>query len=120
MNEQNINRDRVDRRKSARVRSSESVRLFILDAHGTPMAERFCAGVDQSPSGMAIRTPGSLDPGVRVIVVSPTGEQPDIWLACVNHVRICDDGSRILGLERLEMCATIAQAPWLATLRAVA
>jgi len=110
----------TDRRRAVRQRLCETIRLFILDPEGMPMAERFCAGLDASPLGLSVRTPGSLDPGVRVIVVSPTGEQPDIWLGCVNHVRICDDGSRVLGLERLQMCDRIAQSSWLSALRAAA
>ena len=95
-------------------------RLFVLGSDGEPVAERFCSGVDQSEIGLSVRTPGTLDPGVRVIVVYQGESEPEILLAHVVHVRICDDGSRVLGLERMDMCDQIAQSPWLQVLRKAA
>jgi len=92
----------------------------VLGTDGHPVAERYCAGVDVSSTGIGVRTPGTLEPGARVIVVFARGAETDIWLASVVHVRLCQDGSRILGLDRLEMCETVEGSPWLRALRAAA
>lgn len=108
-----------ERRSAQRHTIADAVRLFVLDPDGKPVAERYCAGVNLSPKGIAVRTPGTLDPGSRVIVVVGV-ENPDIWLACVAHVQVCPDGTRVLGLEKLQMSDAIATAQWLAALRAAA
>lgn len=121
MNEQEAIKPRgADERRAVRHPLESRVRLFVLGTDGHPVAERFCAGVDVSSTGIGVRTPGTLDPGSRVIVVFTRGTEPDIWLASVVHVRVCPDGSRILGLDRLEMCETVEGSPWLRALRAAA
>lgn len=108
-----------ERRRENRERVTGPVRLFVLGPSGRPVAERYCVSLDHSPRGIAVRTPGALAPGSRVIVVLGN-TAAEIWLACVAHVHRRPDGSRVLGLERLEMPEAIAEAPWLAALRAVA
>lgn len=110
----------VERRSQPRAPMSDAVRLFVIGPDGEPVAERFCAGVDQSSQGISVRTPGTLDPGVRVVVVNQGKTEPRIWLACVAHVQICDDGTRVLGLHRIDMCETLAGAPWMSVLRSAA
>jgi hypothetical protein len=110
---------RPERRKAVREPTGVPVRLFVLGPGGRPVAERFCAGVDISPRGIAVRTPGPLMPGSRVIVVMG-GPEPEVWLACVAHVRQRPDNTRVLGLERLDMSEELARASWLAALRAAA
>lgn len=110
----------ADERRAVREPLETSVRLFVLGTDGHPVAERFCAGVDVSTTGIGVRTPGTLDPGSRVIVVFSRGLEPDVWLATVVHVRVCTDGSRVLGLNKLEMCKSVASTPWLQALRAAA
>ncbi len=121
MGEAEINGARgSERRSEVRVPMLEAVRLFVIGPDGEPVAERFCAGVDRSSQGISVRTPGTLDPGVRVIVVNQGDSEPRIWLACVAHVRICPDGTRVLGLERIDMCEQLARTPWMSVLRSAA
>jgi hypothetical protein len=109
-----------ERRREPRVPMSDTVRLFVIGPDGEPVAERFCAGVDQNAQGISVRTPGTLDPGVRVIVMNQGEVEPRIWLACVAHVQICQDGTRVLGLERIDMCEQLARTPWMSVLRSAA
>lgn len=102
-----------DRRGAERLESVTGVRLIILGPDYIPIAERSCSSVNLSSIGLAVATPGVLEPGTNVVVSMPAGEGTEVWLGCVAHSRIKPDGSRVVGIERREMPAGLAAAPWL-------
>lgn len=112
--------DREERRNAERASESAGVRLIVLGPNHVPVAERYCSGIDRSPIGLGISTPGSLEPGTLVLVLMPGEPTFDVWLACVAHCRLKPDGSRVIGLERREMPAALMAASWLEVLRSAA
>lgn len=109
-----------DRRAAERRESVAGVRLFVLGPDYVPIAERHCSSVNLSSIGLAVSTPGALEPGTHVMVSVPDGEGVEVWLACVAHCRLKPDGSRVVGLERRDMPAGLAVAPWVSVLRSAA
>lgn len=109
-----------DRRAAERRESVTGVRLFVLGPDYVPIAERYCSSVNLSSIGLAVSTPGALEPGTHVMVSVPAGEGVEVWLACVAHCRLKPDGSRVVGLERRDMPAGLAGAPWVSVLRSAA
>lgn len=109
-----------ERRATERHECVTGVRLIVLGPDYIPIAERHCSSVNLSAMGLAVSTPGALEPGTNVLVSMPGGDGVEVWLGCVAHCRLKPDGSRVVGLERREMPASLAAAPWLAVLRAAA
>ncbi|MCL4222102.1 MAG: hypothetical protein KJZ65_12125 [Phycisphaerales bacterium] len=111
-----------DRRAAERRECVTGVRLIVLGPDYVPIAERFCSSLNLSPVGLAVSTPGPLEPGTHVLVCMPAaqGQGVDVWLACVAHCRLKPDGTRVVGLERRDMPANLAAAPWVSVLRSAA
>lgn len=112
--------DDANRRARPRRSIDAGVRLIVLGPGFVPVAERYCLGIDLSPIGLAITTPGTLEPGTMVVVLMPVNHVFDIWLACVVHTRLTPEGSRVIGLERRPMPAELMSAAWLEVLRSAA
>lgn len=112
--------DSVNRRARPRRPIDAGVRLFVLGPGLIPVAERYCQGVDLSPIGLAVATPGVLEPGTMVVVLMPASPVFDVWLACVAHARMTPEGSWVIGLERRPMPAELLSAAWMEVLRSAA
>lgn len=115
-----VPRQGQDRRAAERQECVTGVRLIVLGPDYVPIAERHCASVDHSSIGLAVSTPAALEPGTKILVCLPGGDGVDIWLACVAHCRLKPDGTRVVGLERRDMPAGLATAPWVSVLRSAA
>jgi hypothetical protein len=109
----------ADRRDRERQPLDGAVRMIVLDADHRPVMERHGVGVNVGQRGLAVAIRLPIDPGTRLVVVYQGSDGPAVWHVRVAHVFVESASQRVLGLERLAMPKSLADAQWIRTLSAI-
>ncbi len=107
-----------ERRDTDRQPLPGSVRLIVLSEEDQPIMERHGEGVNVTAEGLAVSVRIPLALGTRMVVCFEVPQGRAVWHVRVVHV-LHHEHHRVLGLKRLDVPESLANAQWIRTLSAL-